>query len=202
MIRVLIAEDQALVLGAFARSLDLEADIEVVASATDGCEALRLVQEYQPDLLISDIEMPGLNGLELARKVRAQTPQVRILLVTTFGLPGYFNRALDESVDGFLLKDVPMDQFLTAVREIIAGNTFFDSGLSKPDPWASPAPHLSLREREVLILAELGKSNKQIARDLGISPGTARNYLADAAAKLGALNRVEASRKARQLGWL
>ncbi len=202
MIRVLIAEDQALVLGAFARSLDLEADIEVVASATDGCEALRLVQEYQPDLLISDIEMPGLNGLELARKVRAQTPQVRILLVTTFGLPGYFNRALDESVDGFLLKDVPMDQFLTAVREIIAGNTFFDSGLSKPDPWASPAPHLSLREREVLILAELGKSNKQIARDLGISPGTARNYLADAAAKLGALNRVEASRKARQLGLL
>lgn len=202
MIRVLIAEDQALVLGAFARSLDLEADIEVVASATDGCEALRLVQEYQPDLLISDIEMPGLNGLELARKVRAQTPQVRILLVTTFSLPGYFNRALDESVDGFLLKDVPMDQFLTAVREIIAGNTFFDSGLSKPDPWASPAPHLSLREREVLILAELGKSNKQIARDLGISPGTARNYLADAAAKLGALNRVEASRKARQLGLL
>lgn len=202
MIRVLIAEDQALVLGAFARSLDLEADIEVVASATDGCEALRLVQEYQPDLLISDIEMPGLNGLELARKVRAQTPQVRILLVTTFSLPGYFNRALDESVDGFLLKDVPMDQFLTAVRGIIAGNTFFDSGLSKPDPWASPAPHLSLREREVLILAELGKSNKQIARDLGISPGTARNYLADAAAKLGALNRVEASRKARQLGLL
>lgn len=202
MIRILIAEDQILVLGAVARMLAMESDIDVVASASDGCEALRLVLEHKPDLLISDIEMPGLNGLDLAKKVRTQAPEVRILMVTTFNLPGYVNRAIEEDVDGFLLKDVPFDQFLETIREIVAGKKKLDRSMSEPESPFGAVPHLSTREREVLELAELGKSNKQIARDLGISPGTARNYLADAAAKLGAANRVEASRKARQMGLL
>ncbi len=202
MIRILIAEDQILVLGAVARMLAMESDIDVVASASDGCEALRLVLEHQPDLLISDIEMPGLNGLDLAKKVRTQAPHVRILIVTTFNLPGYVNRAIEEDVDGFMLKDVPFDQFVSTIREIVAGEKKLDRSMGEPESPFGAVPHLSTREREVLELAELGKSNKQIARDLGISPGTARNYLADAAAKLGAANRVEASRKARQMGLL
>ena len=200
MIRVLVAEDQNIVLGALAALLDLDPGIEVVGRAMDGAEALRLVRGLKPDVLVSDIEMPKMSGLDIARCLHQDRAATRVLIVTTFGRPGYLRRAMDAGVRGYLLKDTPAEQLAAAVRQVAAGRRVIapelvDAAWSEPDP-------LSERERQVLRLAEEGRSSKEIARSLGISPGTTRNYLSEASQKLGASSRIEAARIARARGWL
>ena len=200
MIRVVVAEDQGMVLGALATLLGLEPDIEVVGRAADGTAAWALVQRERPDVLLSDIEMPGLTGLELAARIRDAGLPVRVLIVTTFGRPGYLRRALDAGVRGYLLKDQPSEELAAAVRRVAAGQRVVAPELAEA-AWGASDP-LSERERAVLRLAEEGRSNKEIAEALGLSHGTVRNYLHEAAGKLGADNRVEAARIARANGWL
>lgn len=200
MIRVVVAEDQGMVLGALARLLALEDDIEVVGRAPDGLAAWALVERLLPDVLVSDIEMPGLTGLELAARMRDAKLPTRVLIVTTFGRPGYLRRALDAGVRGYLLKDQPSEELAAAVRRIAAGGRVVAPDLAAA-AWDAPDP-LNDRERAVLRLAEEGRSNKEIADALALSPGTVRNYLSEAAQKLGADNRVEAARIARSNGWL
>lgn len=200
MIRVVVAEDQGMVLGALATLLGLEPDIEVVGRAPDGLAAWALVQRAKPQVLLSDIEMPGLTGLELAARIQAERLPVQVLIVTTFGRPGYLRRALDAGVRGYLLKDQPSEELAAAVRRVAAGQRVVAPELAEA-AWGAPDP-LSERERAVLRLAEAGRSNKEIAEVLGLSHGTVRNYLHEAASKLGAENRVEAARIARANGWL
>ena len=200
MIRAIIAEDQALVLGAMAALLGLEPDIEVVARAADGASAWELVQQLRPDVLLSDIEMPGLTGIELAARIQAAGLPTKVLIVTTFGRPGYLRRALEAGVRGYLLKDQPSDELAAATRRVAAGQRVIAPELAEAS-WGGSDP-LSDRERQVLRLAEQGQSNKEIADELSLSPGTVRNYLHEAAQKLGAENRVEAARIARANGWL
>lgn len=200
MIRVLIAEDQTLLRGALATLLALEPDIDVVGQAADGEQALLLARDLAPDLLVTDIEMPGLTGLELAQAVRDEALGLRVMIVTTFARPGYLRRALQAGVRGYVLKDAPSEELADAVRAVAAGQTAIAPGLAEA-AWNAGQP-LTDRERQVLRLAEAGKTNKDIAVDLSLSPGTVRNYLADAAQKLGASNRIEAFRIAREQGWL
>ena len=199
-IRVMIAEDQGMVLGALASLLGLEADIDVCGRAADGATAWQLVQALKPDVLLSDIEMPGMTGLELAAQVQAAALPTRVLIVTTFARPGYLRRAMDVGVRGYLLKDQPSEQLADAVRKVAAGGRVVAPELVEA-AWSSPDP-LNDRERQVLRLAEQGASNKEIADALALSPGTVRNYLSEAIGKLGVGNRIEAYRLARQKGWL
>lgn len=201
MIRVVIAEDQALVLGALAALLALEGDIDVVARAGDGVAALEAARRHRPDVLLSDIEMPGLSGLDLAEAIVREQLATRVCIVTTFGRSGYLRRAMDAGVRGYLLKDAPSDLLAAAIRKIAAGGRAIAPELAEA-AWDAPANPLSERERDVLRLADEGKSNKDIARILYLSPGTVRNYLSEASAKLGAASRIEAGRVARDRGWL
>jgi two-component system response regulator DesR len=201
MIRVVVAEDQALVLGAIASLLALEADIEIVGQAADGRKALDMVRALGPGVLVSDIEMPELTGIEVAAALRAEQSPTNVLIVTTFARAGYMRRAIDAGVRGYILKDSPADQLADGVRRVARGMQVIDPGVAAVAAFA-PADPLSDRERAVLRLAQEGRSNKEIARSLSLSPGTVRNYLSEAAAKLGAANRVEASRLARDNGWL
>ncbi len=200
MIRVIVAEDQGMVLGAIAALLDLEPDIEVIGRARDGLEAIALCQEHRPDVLVTDIEMPGLSGLDVAQRLAESRADTRVVIVTTFGRPGYLRRAMDSGVRGFLLKDQPSEQLIDAVRRVAAGGKVVARELADA-AWAQADP-LTERERAVLRLAEEGRSNKDIADALGLSVGTVRNYLSEAAHKIGAENRVEAARIARANGWL
>jgi len=201
MIRVVIAEDQALVLGALAALLALEGDIDVVARAGDGVAALEAVRRHRPDVLLSDIEMPGLSGLDLAEAIVREQLATRVCIVTTFGRSGYLRRAMDAGVRGYLLKDAPSDLLAAAIRKVAAGGRAIAPELAEV-AWDAPANPLSERERDVLRLADEGRSNKEIARLLDLSPGTVRNYLSEASAKLGAASRIEAGRIARDRGWL
>ncbi|MEL6199119.1 MAG: response regulator transcription factor [Pseudomonadota bacterium] len=200
MIRVVIAEDQAMLRGALATLLSLEDDIELVADAADGLSALDAVQEHEPDVLITDIEMPGASGIEIAERIRDARSQTRVLIVTTFSRPGYLQRALNAGVAGYVLKDSSSDALATAVRAVARGERHVPAELAEL-AWTTPDP-LTERERQVLQLAESGLANKQIAAELGLSDGTVRNYLTEAMDKLQAGNRVEAFRRARDLGWL
>ncbi len=199
-LRIVIAEDQALLRGALATLLGLEPDIEVVAEASNGEQALALVQRVAPDVLVTDIEMPGLTGIELAEQLQAADSRTRVLIVTTFARPGYLQRARTAGVTGYILKDAPSDELADAVRKVAAGGLSISAELSE-SAWTSPDP-LSNRERQILRLVEAGKMNKQISAELNLSPGTVRNYLAEAAQKLGASNRIEAFQIARENGWL
>ncbi|HET7306414.1 MAG TPA: response regulator transcription factor [Gammaproteobacteria bacterium] len=198
MIRVLIAEDQSMILGALAALLDMEADIEVIARAADGKNALALAGEHDPDVVVTDIEMPVMTGLELAGTLRGQ--RAKVIIVTTFARPGYLRRALDAGVRGYLLKDAPAKQLADAIRTVHAGGKVIAPELAA-EAWESDDP-LSERERQVLRLAGDGMSSGGIADRLHLSEGTVRNYLSEAIGKLGAANRVEAARIARQKGWL
>jgi two-component system response regulator DesR len=201
MIRIVIAEDQSLVLGALAALLDLEEDFEVVGRATDGASALALALSIRPDVLVSDIEMPELSGIDVAARLKAEGSPTRVLIVTTFGRPGYLRRALEAGVRGYLLKDGPSAVLASAVRNVVAGGRAIAPELADTIWDGIPDP-LTERERAVLRLAAEGRSNRAIASALTLSPGTVRNYLSEAAQKLGAANRIEAARIARANGWL
>ncbi len=200
MIRVVIAEDQSMVLGALAALLSIEPDIDVIARATDGAEALEAVERLRPDVLLTDIEMPRLTGLELTAEVRRRGLPTRVVILTTFARSGYLRRALDAGAAGYLLKDNPAETLADAIRRVHAGGRAVDPELAQ-EAWTERDP-LTDRERQVLRLAGDGLSSTRIARTLGLSPGTVRNYLSEAIAKTGARNRVEAARIAREKGWL
>jgi two-component system response regulator DesR len=200
VIRVVIAEDQSMILGALAALLDIERDIEIVGQARNGQEALLLVARTRPDVLLTDIEMPGLTGLDLAAELKKQGIPTRIIILTTFARPGYLRRALDVGASGYLLKDAPSAQLAEAIRRVVAGGRAIDPSLAA-EAWTEPDP-LTDRERQVLRLADEGLTGEAIARTLKLSEGTVRNYLSEAIGKLGAANRVEAARLARQKGWL
>ncbi|WP_296719627.1 DNA-binding response regulator [Erythrobacter sp.] len=201
MIRLVIAEDQALVLGALASLLSLETDIDIVARVGDGAAALAAVRELAPDILLSDIEMPQMTGLDVAEAIAREGLSARVLIVTTFGRAGYLRRAMDAGVRGYLLKDTPADALAAAIRKVAEGRRAIAPELAEL-AWDAPANPLTERERDVLRLAEEGRSNKEIARQLDLSPGTVRNYLSEASAKLFAASRIEAGRIARERGWL
>lgn len=200
MIRIIIAEDQSLLRGALASLLSLEDDIEVVAQASDGAQALALVEQHAPDVLLTDIEMPHASGIDVARKLKESNSPTKVMIVTTFARPGYLERARAAGVLGYVLKDAPSESLADSLRKVANGQLVIEQGLAEA-AWASPDP-LSDREREILRLAEQGQSNKKIAQQLYLSAGTVRNYLAEATQKLGASNRIEAARIARDNGWL
>ena len=200
MIRVLLAEDQAMVRGALTALLGLEPDIDVVGAAADGESAWRELQRHRPDVLVTDIEMPGLTGLELAQRLQRQEWPTRVIIVTTFARPGFLRRALEAGVGGYLLKDAPAEQLADAVRRVHGGGRVIDPQLAV-DAWSDADP-LNDRERQVLRLAGGGASAADIAAQLGLTQGTVRNYLSGVIGKLGVGNRIEAYRLARQKGWL
>lgn len=200
MIRVVIAEDQVMVLGALSALLSIERDIEVVGRAATGGEALDLVKAAMPDVLVTDIEMPEMTGLDLAAAIRAAGLSTRVVMLTTFARPGYLRRALDAGVSAYLLKDSPSDRLAEAIRRVAGGGRVIDPHLAA-DAWSEADP-LTDRERQVLRLAADGLSSADIAASLSLSEGTVRNYLSEAISKLGAKNRVEAANLARARGWL
>ena len=200
VIRILLAEDQAMVRGALSALLKLETDIDVIGTAADGDEAWRLMQGDPPDVLVTDIEMPHLTGLELAQRVRDQGMPTKVVIVTTFARPGFLRRALDAGVLGYLLKDAPAEQLAEALRKVHRGGRAIDPQLAL-EAWGEADP-LNDRERQVLRLAGEGQSAGEIAAQLHLSQGTVRNYLSEAIGKLGVGNRIEAYRLARQKGWL
>jgi two-component system response regulator DesR len=199
-IRVVIAEDQAMVRGALAALLTIEGDIEIAGQAQNGREALDLVVQLMPDVVLTDIEMPEMTGLELAAELKRRHLPVRVVILTTFARAGYLRRALDAGVSGYLLKDAPAATLANAIRRIRAGARVIDPELAA-EAWTEADP-LTDRERQVLRYAGEGDSSAEIAGRLSLSEGTVRNYLSEAISKLGASNRTEAARIARQKGWL
>ncbi len=198
-IRVVIAEDQVMVLDALAALLEMEGDIAVVARARDGKSALEAVMAEKPDVFITDIEMPGMSGLEVAAQLKGRLG-VRVVIVTTFARTGYLRRALEAGAAAYLLKDRPARELADAVRRVHQGLRVIDPELAA-EAWGEPDP-LTDREREVLRLAADGMTSGGIGVALRLSEGTVRNYLSAAISKLGARNRVDAARIARGKGWL
>ena len=200
MIRVVLAEDQGMVLGAFAALLDLQPDVEVVAGVADGDAALAAVAEHRPDVLLTDIEMPGRSGLDVAAELHRRGDPTRVLIVTTFARGGYLRRALEAGVLWYVLKDAPIAELVAALRKVHAGERVVSPELAVA-AWDSADP-LTDRERELLREVVEGASNAEIARRLHLAEGTVRNYLSTAMAKLNARNRSEAASIARERGWL
>ncbi|MGW6929995.1 response regulator [Lentzea sp. NPDC054927] len=200
MIRVVLAEDQAMVRGAFAQLLDLQPDVTVVATAGNGDEALAVVAEHRPDVLLTDIEMPGRTGLDVAQELARRGDPTRILIITTFARSGYLRRAMDAGVAGYVLKDAPIADLVSALRRVHAGERVVAPELAMA-AWDSADP-LTPRERELLHEVTTGASNADIAARLNLAEGTVRNYLSTAMAKLGARNRSDAANIARDRGWL
>lgn len=200
MIRVVLAEDQAMVRGAFAQLLDLQPDVHVVATAATGDEALAAVAQHRPDVLLTDIEMPGLTGLDVAQQLSGRGDRTRVLIITTFARGGYLRRALESGVAGYVLKDAPIADLVSALRRVHAGERVVAPELAMA-AWDRADP-LTPRERELLREVTTGASNADIAARLNLAEGTVRNYLSTAMAKLGARNRSEAANTARDRGWL
>ena len=200
MIRVLLAEDQAMVRGALSALLKLESDLDVVGSAANGEDAWEMIARDKPDVVVTDIEMPKLTGLELAQRIRERGVGCKVVILTTFARPGFLRRALDAGVSGYLLKDAPADQLAEALRKVHRGGRAIDPQLAL-EAWSGDDP-LNDRERQVLRLAGEGLSAVDIAEQLHLSQGTVRNYLSEAIGKLNVGNRIEAYRLARQKGWL
>ena len=200
-IRVILAEDQAMILGALAALLELEPDIEVIARAANGRDALRSAEQLKPDVLVTDIEMPQMTGLEVATALAISRPAVRTIILTTFARPGYLRRALDSGARGYLLKDRPASELADAVRRVHKGLRVVDPALAT-EAWSAEPDPLTDRERQILQRAGDGRSSGEIAAELRLSEGTVRNYLSEAISKLGASNRTDAARIARAKGWL
>ena len=201
MIRVLIAEDQTMVRGALRALLDLEDDLEVVAEVGRGDAVVEAAREHRPDVALLDIEMPGLDGIEAARALATAVPEVRAVVLTTFGRPGFLRRAMEVGASGFLVKDAPVAELARAIRAVVAGERVIDRELAAA-ALAIGATPLSAREADVLREAADGATVAEIARRLFLSEGTARNYLSSAIGKTGARTRVEAARVAEEKGWL
>jgi len=200
VIRVVLAEDQAMVLSAFASLLELEDDIDVVATAANGEEALAAVSEHRPDVLLTDIEMPLVSGLDVAQRVADESLAVRVVIFTTFARSGYLRRALDAGVAGYVLKDAPITDLVDALRRVHSGERVVAPELAVA-AWGDADP-LTDRERDVLRLVGEGLPNSEISERLHLSEGTVRNYLSSAIVKLSARNRTEAFAFARDKGYL
>jgi two-component system, NarL family, response regulator DesR len=201
MIRVLVAEDQAMVRGALAALLRLQKDIEVVGEAGRGDEVVAAAVAARPDVVLLDIELPGVDGLTAAAALREALPASRVVMLTTFGRIGYLRRAIDAGAVGFLLKDAPATELATAIRRVMAGERVVDPGLALTALSEGESP-LTTREREVLAAAIDGATVKDIAARLFLMEGTVRNHLSVAIQKVGGRNRIEAARLAEQKGWL
>jgi two-component system, NarL family, response regulator DesR len=201
MIRVLVAEDQALVRGALAALLRLQKDIEVVGEAGRGDEVVAAAVAARPDVVLLDIELPGVDGLTAAAALWEALPASRVVMLTTFGRIGYLRRAIDAGAVGFLLKDAPATELATAIRRVMAGERVVDPGLALTALSEGESP-LTTREREVLAAAIDGATIKDIAARLFLTEGTVRNHLSVAIQKVGGRNRIEAARLAEQKGWL
>jgi two-component system response regulator DesR len=199
-IRVVLAEDQSMVLGALAALLEIEGDISVVAQVRNGKEAIDAVLAHKPDVLITDIEMPLLTGLDCAAELKRRRTGTRVIILTTFARAGYLRRAMEAGALGYLLKDMRAEELAEAVRRVQQGLRVIHPDLAT-EAWGEMDP-LTDRERQVLRLAGEGMPSGDIASELGLSEGTVRNYLSEAISKMGASNRVEASRIARTKGWL
>jgi two-component system response regulator DesR len=198
--KVVLAEDQAMVLSAFASLLELEEDVDVVATAADGAEALQAVRSLSPEVLLTDIEMPAMSGLDVALKIAEEGLSTRVIIFTTFARSGYLRRALDAGVSGYVLKDAPIGDLLDALRRVHQGEVVVAPELAMA-AWGETDP-LTDRERDVLRLVGDGLPNAAISDRLHLSPGTVRNYLSSAIVKLSARNRTEAFAFARDRGYL
>jgi two-component system, NarL family, response regulator DesR len=201
VIRVLLAEDQAMVRGALASLLGLEPDIEVVAQVARGDEVIGAARSVDPDVALLDIEMPGATGLEALAELRGAMPRCRILILTTFGRPGYLRRAMETGASGFLLKDAPAQELASAIRRAMAGERVVDPGLAAAALSEGESP-LTAREQEVLAASRNYATVADIAGALFLSPGTVRNHLSSVMQKLNARNRAEALKLAEEKGWL
>jgi len=199
-IRVIIAEDQGMVLGALAALLEIEGDISVIAQVRNGKEAVDAVLTHKPDVLITDIEMPFMTGLDAAAELKRRRATTRVIILTTFARAGYLRRAMEAGALGYLLKDMRAEELAEAVRRVQQGLRVIHPDLAT-EAWGEMDP-LTDRERQVLRLAGEGMQSGDIAAELGLSEGTVRNYLSEAISKMGASNRIEASRLARTKGWL
>ncbi|MFF3482283.1 response regulator [Streptomyces sp. NPDC002701] len=200
-IRVLLAEDQGMMRGALALLLGLEADIEVVAQVGTGDAIVGAALESRPDVALLDIELPGISGLDAAALLREETPDCRVLILTTFGRPGYLRRAMEAGAAGFLVKDGPVEELAQAIRRVLTGETVIDPALAAAALGAGPNP-LTARECDVLKASADGATVADIASKLHLSESTVRNYLSSAIGKTSTRNRTEAMREARHQGWL
>ncbi|WP_328620379.1 response regulator transcription factor [Streptomyces sp. NBC_00354] len=200
-IRILLAEDQSMVREALAALLGLEPDIEVLAQVARGDEVVTAARAHDVNVALLDIEMPGMTGIEAAAALRTAVPNLKIVVLTTFGRPGYLRGAMEAGASAFLVKDAPAAQLAEAVRKVLAGERVIDPTLAAA-ALAEGANPLTDREREVLRAAEDGATNAELAARLHLSQGTVRNYLSTAIQKLASRNRTEAVRTAREKGWL
>ncbi|UFU06450.1 response regulator transcription factor [Ruania halotolerans] len=200
-IKVLLADDQALVRGALAALLRLEADLDVVAEVGNGNDVVAAAREHGAQVCLLDIEMPGADGITVAARLREELPEVHSLMVTTFGRPGYLRRALEAGAAGFVVKDTPAAELADAIRAVHTGRRVVDPALATESLAGGPSP-LGQREREVLRECLDGEPIATIAARIHLSPGTVRNYVSSAIGKVGAANRVEAARVADRNGWL
>ena len=201
MIRVLIAEDQGMVRGALKVLLDLEPDLEVVAEAGRGDEVVELARRHAPDVAVADIEMPGMDGLTAAAALSQASPGTKIVILTTFGRPGYLRRAMEAGASGFVVKDSPADRLARTIRQVLSGQRVIDPELAAAALSEGASP-LTPRERDVLAASQDGATIAEIAAALYLSEGTVRNYLSSCIQKTGARNRAEALRVAEERGWL
>ncbi|MFF3325869.1 response regulator [Streptomyces sp. NPDC002889] len=200
-IRLLLAEDQGMMRGALAVLLGLEADIEVVAQVGRGDEIVEAALVSRPDVALLDIELPGRSGLDAAADLRDEAPDCRVLILTTFGRPGYLRRAMEAGAAGFLVKDGPVEELAASIRKVLVGETVVDPALAAAALSAGPSP-LTARERDALNASVDGATIADIAAALHLSDSTVRNYLSSAIGKTGTRNRMEAVRAARRQGWL
>ncbi|MGV9293827.1 response regulator [Amycolatopsis sp. NPDC003676] len=201
MIRVLLADDQAMVRGALATVLGLEADIEVVAQVGSGDEVVAAAKETAPDVALLDVQMPGMDGLTAAAELKTALPACRVIICTTFGRPGYLARAMAAGAAGFVVKDAPPEQLVEAVRRVHSGLRVVDPALAA-ESLATGTSLLTARERDVLSAAKDGSTVADIAKSLFLSDGTVRNHLSSAIGKTGARTRAEAVRLSEERGWL
>ena len=201
MTRLLIAEDEGMMRSAIAVLLDLEPDLEVVAQVGSGDAVMSAVRDSRPDVALLDIEMPGAGGLELAEAMRSDLPECAVMILTTFGRPGYVQRALAAGARAFIMKDGPVDELARSIRRVLAGEIVVDPVLSTAALALGPSP-LTERECDVLREASDGSTVADISERLFLTPHTVRNYLSDAIGKTGSRNRMEAVRVARDRGWL
>lgn len=200
-IRILVADDQALVRGALATLLDLKGDLSVVAEVGRGDEVVAAVEEHRPDVVLMDVDMPGLDGIAATADLRAASPGTKVLVVTTFGRPGYLRRALQAGAAGFVVKDTPARSLADAVRRVHAGMRVVDPALAADSLVSGESP-LTAREADLLRTALDGGSIADIAKSVHLSEGTVRNHLSAAIGKTGGRNRADAARIADENGWL